>query len=197
MGGTRALFASIGVSVSLVAAAALSLFAVSVVIAFGGWSAGMNGSSAPRALLVDDGVANEAREARARVAAAKPVVLRAPQRARPQPAAAAARARSARPQRARADVRTPAVSRRPVPVAAPAPPAAVPPAPKPHAGDAVRRVGDGLSTGVRDTGDALGDATAPLSPPVGAAVEKVVDRVADVLERTTGRTGATLGRLER
>ena len=38
MSGTRALFTSIGVSFSLVAAAALSLLAVSAVFAFGGWS---------------------------------------------------------------------------------------------------------------------------------------------------------------
>ena len=57
MGSTRALFASIGVSVSLVAAAAMSLFTVSVVIAFGGWSAGMGESTMPSALIIDGSAA--------------------------------------------------------------------------------------------------------------------------------------------
>src|SRR3954466_3758170 len=89
MDNTRPLFASIGVSVVLVAAAALSLFAVSLVIAFGGWSAGMGESEGPATLVI--AAPTTAKEAPTRRHAA-PIVLRAPAQA-PQHRATPPRAR--------------------------------------------------------------------------------------------------------
>jgi hypothetical protein len=197
MGSTRALFASIGVSVSLIAAAALSLLTVSVLIAFGGWSAGL-GESAPPSALVIAGTATTASKNESMRHRAAPVVLRA----RPQRHAAAAPARGA-PKTARvAEARV--VPRRAVtsaPAAAPVqtPPATTQPAPAPKhtvpTADAVRRLGDDLSSTVQNTGKALNEVTAPLSPPVGAAVQKVLDAVAEVLQRTTNGLGGTLDKL--
>ncbi|HUR84642.1 MAG TPA: hypothetical protein VMY78_04795 [Solirubrobacteraceae bacterium] len=199
MGSTRALFASIGVSVSLVAAAALSLFTVSVVIAFGGWSAGMGSATTPQALVFDGTTTTAARSDASRLASARPVVMRAPAQPRPQRAEAApARAASAPARATNATV----VSRRSIVSQAPQyippadPPAAKPaPAPVSHAGDGVRRVGEGLSSTAQKTGSALGDVTAPLGPPVSEAVQKVLDLVAAVLQRTTNGLGGTLDKV--
>ena len=202
MGSTRALFASIGVSVSLVAAAALSLFTVSVVIAFGGWSAGL-GESKPPAALVIAGTTTTASKSESKRRRAAPVVLPARAR-RPEHHAPAAPRRAASKPAAVAKARVvhrPAVTSAPVAAPAPvqAPPAATTPAPAPKqtapTADAVRRLGDDLSSTAQNTGKALNDATAPLSPPVGAAVEKVLDAVAEVLQRTTNGLGGTLDKL--
>jgi hypothetical protein len=198
MGGTRALFASIGVSVALVAAAALSLFTVSVVIAFGGWSAGMGESAPPTALVFAGGTPTQSGDGKARHAA-KPVVLRAPARSRPR-RAASVRARTAsrtvrgadavvrRPVAAQAPAVTPPAVHRPDPAPAPA----ATRAPTPKTGDGVRRVGTGLSSTVQSVGKGLADVTTPLAPPVGSAVQHVVDLVAAVLQHTTDGLGATL-----
>jgi hypothetical protein len=200
MRGTRALLASIGVSVALVAAAALSLFTVSVVIAFGGWSAGMGESAPPTALVFAGGAPTQPRDGKARHAA-KPVVLRAPARSRPR-RAASVRARTAsrtvrgadavvrRPVAAQAPAVTPPAVHSPDPAPAPAPAATR--APTPKTGDGVRRVGTGLSSTVQSVGKGLSDVTTPLAPPVGSAVQHVVDLVAAVLQHTTDGLGATL-----
>jgi hypothetical protein len=201
MGSTRALFASIGVSVSLVAAAALSLFTVSVVIAFGGWSAGL-GESAPPAALVIAATTTTASKDEVKRHRAAPVVLPARAQRLERQAPVAPRRVESRP----APVAQARVVHRPTasaPVAAPAPvqapPAATTPAPAPKqtapTGDAVRRLGDDLSSTAQNTGKALNDVTAPLSPPVGAAVQKVLDTVAEVLQRTTNGLGGTLDKL--
>ena len=52
MGGSRALFASMGTSVVLVAAAAISLLVVSAVVAFGGWQDDIKGSAHPSAIVL-------------------------------------------------------------------------------------------------------------------------------------------------
>jgi hypothetical protein len=199
MRSTRALFASIGVSVSLIAAAALSLFTVSVLIAFGGWSAGL-GESAPPAALVIAGTATTASKTASKRRAA-PIVLRA-RTQRPQRRAAQA-PRRAKPKPARAAearvIRRPAVSSAPVTAPFEPPPVAKQPAPAPKqpapTGDVVRRLGDGLSSTAKNTGKALNEVTAPLSPPVGAAVQKVLDAVAEVLQRTTNGLGGALDKL--
>jgi hypothetical protein len=204
MGSTRALFASIGVSVSLVAAAALSLFAVSVVIAFGGWSAGM-GESAPPATLTFAGPATTPSKSSSSRHSAAPVVLRAPAQ-RPRQ-----RTVGAPPHVASRPVRTPAAGHvvrsrvvthpapvRPQPVHQP--PAAAPAPPSTHAapaGDAVRRLGDDLSSVAQNTGKALSDVTAPLAPPVSSALQKVLDAVGEVLQRTTNGLGGTLDKLNK
>jgi hypothetical protein len=174
MGSTRALFASIGVSVSLVAAAALSLFAVSVVIAFGGWSAGMGESAPPSALVI--GATTTPSKSHASERGAAPVVLRAPVHRRERPV----------------------VTKAPRPQPVQAPPGEAPSAPPKHvppAGDGVRRLGDDLNSVAQNTGKALGDATAPLAPPVSSAVQKVLNAVGEVLQRTTNGLGGTLDKL--
>jgi hypothetical protein len=200
MRSTRALFASIGVSVSLIAAAALSLFTVSLLIAFGGWSAGL-GESAPPAALVIAGTATTASKAESKRHRAAPVVLRAPAH-RPQRHAVPAPRRVKPKPDLIAEARV--VPRRAVknaPLAAPVepPPVARQPAPAPKqtapTADVVRRLGDDLSTTAKNTGKALNEVTAPLSPPVGAALQKVLDAVAEVLQRTTNGLGGTLDKL--
>jgi hypothetical protein len=200
MGSTRALFASIGVSVSLVAAAALSLFTVSIVIAFGGWSAGMGESAAPSALVIAGTTTTEPKSRAARRSAG-PVVLRAPapRRERHVAAAPAPTAPAHTPRLAAARVHHPVVTHapdRPQPLQAP--PGETPTPAKKHtppAGDAVRRLGDDLSSAAQNTGKALSDVTAPLAPPVSSAVQKVLDAVAEVLQRTTNGLGGTLDKL--
>ncbi len=195
MDGTRALFASIGVSVSLVTAAALSLFVVSVVIAFGGWSAGM-GESEPAATLVF-GESAPPMASSAHSAQTAPVVLRAqaasPPR-QPRPGRARAVATGGGDARARVISHSVAVSHPPqAQIVKPPPAAHTPPALHlPAAGDGVRRVGDGLSSTAQNSGKALADVTAPLGPPVSAAVQKVLDLVAALLRRTTNSLGGTL-----
>jgi hypothetical protein len=200
MGSTRALFASIGVSVSLVAAAALSLFAVSVVIAFGGWSAGMGESEAPSTVVFATTTAQSEASSPRRAA---PVVLRAPAQ-RPERRAPLARPRAVSKPAGDAAVRVvrhPVVTHGPTlrPQTVRPEPAATPPAaaPKraPPSGDAVRRLGDDLSSVAQNTGKALGEVTAPLAPPVSSAVQKVLDVVAEALQRTTNGLGGTLDKL--
>lgn len=195
MDGTRALFASIGVSVSLVAAAALSLLAVSVVIAFGGWSAGIGESTVPPALIVGEGSAAPTADGAAQMAS-RPVVLHAP--ARPRPIAAAARRAVPGPAAGggpRPDAEGKHVGTNPPPRS---PGTTLPTAaPKPATGDGVRRLGDELSSTVQSTGDALSTATAPLGPPVSEAVPKVLDLVDAALQRTTNGLGGTLDRVGR
>jgi hypothetical protein len=200
MGSTRALFASIGVSVSLIAAAALSLFAVSVFIAFGGWSAAL-GESAPPAALVIAGTATTASQKDSERRRAAPVVLRA-RAQRPQRHAAAV-PRRVEPKPVRVTearfVPHPAVTSAPAAAPVQTPPAVTPqPAPPKKAAptaDAVRRLGDGLSSTAQNTGKALNEVTAPLSPPLGAVVQKVLDAVGEVVQRTTDGLGGTLDKL--
>lgn len=196
MDSTRALFASIGASAALVAAAALSLFAVSVVIAFGGWSAGLGESEPVTTLVFSGSAAGQGTAAEAGRAQGAPVVLRAP--------AAAERSRHANPVHAVAQRGTDARARvishsvavsdppqgqivQPPPMAHPQPALRIP-----AAGDGVRRVGEDLSSTAQHTGQALADLTAPLGPPVSAAVQTVLDLVAALLRRTTNGLGGTL-----
>ena len=199
MSGTRALFASIGASVSLVAAAALSLLAVSAVFAFGGWSDPVAQSARQTALILDDG-----RGGPARTIANKPIVVPAraqapaPRKvarvtARPQAAVTATDqagiTNSAQSRPAKASFRTPQVAE---PQTQPnvAPPA--PAAPKKTAGDGVRTAGEDLSGKVQGTADALAQITDPLLPPVAAATQKVLNAVAELLRRSTDGLAGTL-----
>jgi hypothetical protein len=196
MGSTRALFASIGVSVSLVAAAALSLFTVSVVIAFGGWSAGLGEPQPVTTLVLGSTEPTHAKAVgNATRAGREPVVMRAPAAPRPRratkpPARAAA---SAGIQNATGVISRPVVSSRPPVVAQPTAGTSVPVvAPKPKTVDGVRRAGEDLSSVLHKTGKALTDLTAPLGPPVASAVQKVLDLVAVLLQRTTSSLGGVL-----
>jgi hypothetical protein len=196
MGSTRALFASISVSVSLVAAAALSLFAVSVVIAFGGWSAGL-GESAPATTLVFGPTGPPQMQATVAAAAADrvPVVLKAPAPPRPRHAAQPPARVVVNSADAHA-ISNPAVVSA-VPHATQQPVTTTPSAPahKTATGDGVRQAGEDLSSAAHSTGKALSDVTAPLGPPVSAAVQKVLDLVAVLLQRTTNSLGGTLDKL--
>jgi hypothetical protein len=197
MDSTRALFASIGVSVSLVAAAALSLFAVSVVIAFGGWSAGLGGADPTTTLVFGPTGPVAAKQMRATQADRKPVVLKAVAQPRPRkPAGEPAGRVVAKPSDAHA------ISNTAVPTAVPQQPSnpqpIVTPPSVPHktpTGDGVRRAGEDLSSVAHSTGKALSDVTAPLAPPVSAAVQRVLDLVAVLLQRTTNGLGGTVDKL--
>jgi len=195
MSGTRALFASIGASVLLVAAAALCLLAVSAVFAFGGWSDPVAESARQTALVlaVDEAGGDKKRA----------FVL--PPRERTQPSRPGARTTAPQQGSARATdqaVITPGTSIRPkasfTPTADPpraqdlAPQA---PAPKKSAGDGVRTAGEGLSGTVQSTGDALAQIIDPLLPPVTAAAQKVLNVVAELLRRTTRGLGSTVDRV--
>jgi len=205
MAGTRALFASIGASVVLVAAAALSLLAVSVVFAFGWASVSVPESVRTQPLVFAGTTPSPSSSAAAvsRIATGRPIVVaparRPGRRGAAPPGAAgssAVRARE-RPAASRAMVApraTPALSppearstggpkRSPAPVA------------KPSAGEGVRKVGDDLSATVKDTGTAIAEVTQPLAPPVSAVVQKVFNVVAELLSRTTGVLAGTVDNL--
>ena len=199
MDSTRALFASIGVSVSLVAAAALSLFTVSVVIAFGGWSAGL-GESAPTTTLVfgPTGPSHATQMRAAAQADRKPVVLKAAAQPRPRQSAADSAARVVVNSAEAHAFSHPAVpSAVPQQPSNPQPIVVTPsvPARKNPTGDGVRRAGEDLSSVAHSTGQALSDVTAPLDPPVSAAVQKVLDLVGALLRRTTNGLGGALDKV--
>ena len=196
MSGTRALFASIGASVLLVAAAALCLLVVSAVFAFRGWSDPVAESARQTALVLAVDEAGDDDKKRAFVL---------PPRERTQPSRPPARTTAPEQGSARATdqaVITPATSIRPkasfTPTADPpraqdlAPQA---PAPKKSAGDGVRTAGEGLSGTVQSTGDALAQIIDPLLPPVTAATQKVLNAVAELLRRTTRGLGSTVDRV--
>jgi hypothetical protein len=196
MSGTRALFTSIGASVLLVGAAALSLLAVSAVFAFGGWSDPVAESAGQTALVL---AANDTAGAGHRT---KPYVL--PPRSRAQAARPAARTTApARGSARGADhaAITAASGGRPkasfTPATQPdttdlAPQSA---APKKSAGDGVRTAGKDLSGRVENTGDALAQIIDPLLPPVTAAAQKVLNAVAELLRRTTAGLGSAVDRV--
>jgi hypothetical protein len=205
MRSTRALFASIGASISLVAAAALALLTVSAVVALEGWP-GL-GESKARPALVVDGITLPKPGATA--SATPAVVLPAAPRPRPRPARVA---------KARKAVSAPAVrttdkaaSRPPVSKPSPAPdivapvlPAStsepsrpkLPAAPKAPSvadvGDGVREAGEGLSATVQSVGKTLNTVAAPLAPPVGQALEDLTKLVAALLQKSTNLVGGTL-----
>jgi hypothetical protein len=199
MSQTRALFASIGASVSLVVAAALSLLAVSAVFAFGGWSDPVVGSVKQTAITLPVGGATGTGHEAA-------VVLPA-RKARPVHHAAAPRPRRhAQPKREAPVVAVPqpAVTSRPAPVVLPpqviagteavAPPAPVA-APRKSVGDRVRTAGDDITSTVDDVGTAVANVTQPLLPPVSSAVQKLTNIIVTLLRRAGDDVGGLLNRL--
>lgn len=198
MAGTRALFASIGASVALVAAAALSLLAVSAIFAFGGWSDSVSPSAGQTALVLTgapgaDGDAVAASNGSRAIVApppapapvrsaerrAEPVASSAPRPAQPRPAAVS-------PRRAEGRVEPIVLPEQPRPTQQPA---------AAKSGDRVRKVGETLSAGVSETGTALANATQPLLPPVSVAVQQVLNLVAEVVRRTANGLATTLDTL--
>ncbi len=201
MAGTRALFASIGASVALVAAAALSLLTISAVFAFGGWSDSVSQSVTKPALVFAGANSSDADAAQTVAAANKTQIVAPapPPRAEPprsRPAADRSIARPTAP--AVTSVSTTGNGTAPN-LDLPARPAADPPpaaAPTPQrSGDHVRKVGTSLSSTVQNAGTALSQVTQPLAPPVSAAVQQVLNLVAEIVRRTTDGLGGTLDAL--
>lgn len=199
MSGTRALFASIGASVLLVAAAALSLLAVSAVFAFGGWSTPVAESARQSALVLTADAAPK------RLASTKPVKLPAPMRAsRASRAATHSAARATASQRTAAALVTNRTARThgsiagvtsndlSLPQGSDAKPLSPAPPAKKAAGDGVRTAGKDLSSTVQNTGTALSQVTNELLPPVTKTVQTVVNIVAALLRRTTNGLGTVV-----
>ena len=200
MSGTRALFTSIGASVLLVGAAALSLLAVSAVFAFGGWSDPVAESSRQTALVLAGGADGRTRAAgqealvlprRANSRPARGSVSTAPSQASISGGGRSGIARSARSRPPKASFPTPSEPQAATPQAPSDP--STPSAPKPTAaGDGVRTAGENLSGGVQNTADALAKITDPLLPPVTAATQKVLNLVAELLRRSTDGLGGAV-----
>lgn len=193
MAGTRAFFASVGASVALVSAAALSLLTVSAVFAFGGWSAPASpfagqpplvlaadqagGAPRPAAIVAPAPARGAARRSGRRAPAAVSTVSRTP---RPAPAISAGGSRGAVGPVAQLDP----------------PPTTTSAAPAPRKpGDQVRKVGDTLSSTLKGTGAALADATQPLAPPVSVAIQQVLNLLAEVVRNASNGLGTTVDRL--
>ena len=199
MAGTRALFASIGASVALVAAAALALLTISAVVAFGGW-AESNTVSVDRPELVFAGSPLSSPDSdRIARRAKSPLVVRAPEKRAPRrsPAPSTRRETPVRetPRDTNGGVREGGGRPRVNPVPAPPPP---PPSDKPEretAGDHVSKVGESLSSTVQGTGSALAEATQPLAPPVSAAVQQVLNIVAELVRRAGSGLGGAVDAL--
>jgi hypothetical protein len=200
MAGTRALLASIGVSVALVAAAALSLLAASFLFAFGWTSAAVPESVRTQPLVLADTTAAPPSSAGTRArSSGRPIVAAAPARR-------SNRSRAAHASTFRAPER-PVTSRakgapRSTPLLSPPVTHSIgaskspPPVAKPNAtGGGVRKVGDDLSAKVKDTGTAVAEVTQPLAPPVSAVVQKVFNVVADVLHSTTSGIAGVVDKL--
>jgi len=195
MGGARALIASLGASLSLMAGAALSLLVVSFVFAYGGIPDGIDAQPPPAALAL----------------AGSPTVTPA-RSGRPQsePAAVVIRATpTAAPRRAkRSSVRQPARKGAPAvtqPSFNPGVRSLEPPSTQatgkpsgraPATGDGVREVGDAVSATVQSTGKSAGNAaTQLLGPPVSKAIQQVLDLLTSVLQGATGGLAGTLDKI--
>jgi hypothetical protein len=187
MGGARALIASLGASVSLVAGAAMSLLLFSLVFALPGLTGGGDPPRASAAVDVKAKPARPAPRAQARGASSS-VLIRAPKAARA----------AARPGEQRASVgRREPVADKPLlnpdlrdltPPPPEAPTAGKTPA-KPTIGDGVRDVGDVVTATVQGTAAA---AAPLLGPPVSQAVQDVLDLLTSVLQGATGALGGVL-----
>ena len=196
LAGPRTLIASLGASAALVATAALSLLALSVVFAFGDWSGPLRHST-DKAPLVFAASDHSDVAAPQRIATGPaPIVAPAPVRGAARSDGRGSGAAGARARRTRTQSTTRVSPGRAAPMPNPTRPPA-PPAPvaRPSTGDPVRQIGNSLGSTVQETGTALADATQPLAPPVGAAVEQVLHVVADVVRGTTNGLGNTLDRL--
>lgn len=180
MSGTRALFASIGASLSLVAAAALSLLALSAVFAFGGWSDPVAEPDRQQTLILADASPSSGQ---------KPLVLAA--RERPRPARTAAPP-SAPPQPTPQAVITQSASRPPR-TTFPRP-AVDPPEPQPPVvtDPVTPSAGEGLGGPLQSTGDLLAQISDPVLPPVSAATQQVFDAVDELLRRSAEGVGTTV-----
>lgn len=208
MRSTRAYVASIGASISLIAAAALTLLTVSAVVALEGWP-GIGATSDEPALIVGDTVLADAGERPASPQDPEPVVLREPRSAavasepaarteRPGPAPSRVDAqRASEPASVREAPPTSSTpeldtsTSRPAPVEQPRP---RPDAPTiaPNNGEVVRSLGDTVNSTVQSTGTSLQELAAPLSPQAGAALKDLASLLGILLQKTTGTLGNVL-----
>jgi hypothetical protein len=196
MGGARALIASLGASISLVAGAALSLLVVSFVFAYGGFIGSTGASTSQAALVISSPSASPVRGETTSQAA--PVVISAPRATSTTTSTLLASQSPSPPRRDTSSgashtqpAFTPRVTGIDPAIHEPSPAKTSPPQPK--AGDGVRDLGDAVTATVQGTGDAAGAATAPLlGPPVSKAVQQVLDLVASLLKGATGGLAGTL-----
>lgn len=198
MGGARALIASLGASISVVAAVAVSLLFFSVVFALPGLTGGNDAPGASAAVVVESKALRPRQTGDGQVReAADAVVISAPARARSE-ARPAGRASVAHRVAAR---RQPSFNPglrdlSPPPASAPEP--ATPAPSKPALGDGVRGVGDVVTATVQSTGAAAGQATAQLlGPPVSKVVQEVLDLLSSVLQGATSALGGALDNVPR
>lgn len=195
MAGTRALLASIGASVALVAASALSLLAVSVVFAFGWTAVSVPESVGTKPLVLAGTTASQPSSAgtHARIAAGHLVV--APPARRPKRSFTARRG-GAGPSAVGAPKRLatsrPSGAPRSTPPLSPPPThsIAVPKSPPP-----VSKTTSALGAKVKDTGTAIAEVTQPLAPPVSTVVQQVFNAVAELVDRTTSGLAAAVNKL--
>jgi hypothetical protein len=206
MAGTRALFASIGASLALVIAAALSLLAVSVVFAFGWTPVSVPESVRTQPLVFAGTMPSRPSSAGATAwtATGRPIVVAPPARrparsgaSRPDAAGSSAVRAPERPATSRAtsaprstpQLTPPATHSVGGPKRSPAAVA------RPSTGEGVRKVGEDLSSKVKGTGAAIAQVTQPLAPPVSTAVQTVFNAVAELLSRTTGVIAGAVDKL--
>jgi len=192
MGGMRAVLASLGASISLVAGAALSLLAVSLFFTYDDLTDAAGAPPSHRALVLESPAtpASDRRAAASRSSAPLVVrVSRPPAAPRPRAATAArtpARRSLAQPASpARRSLPAAPAANDPAPAATPKP-AAPAPAPGPAARERVRDLGSAVGATVQQAGDAAGAVAAPLGPPVSKAVQVVLDVLTTVVQRTAG-----------
>jgi hypothetical protein len=194
MGGARALIASLGASISLVAGAALSLLVVSFVFAYDGLTGAVDAPASQAALILEK--TTPAPAARGRVRRGNAVVVistaaratpSAPRRAaEPRLTTRVGGAQSSQPS-FRPGVRDLGPSR--------SAPTTTRPGTGALTGDGVRELGGAVSATVDGTTDAAGSATAPLGPPVSQAVQDVLDLLSSVVQGATGGLAGTLDKV--
>jgi len=195
MGGTRALLASLGASISLVAGAALSLLVVSFVFAYDGLTGSADEPTASAAVLVQDTSGADPTNVRAAGAGRSgAVVITTERRSAPQQSASTKRSGPRETTRSEASQSRSNTAPNANTLPQLGDPATSQPSGRaPSAGDGVRDLGDAVSSTVDTTGAAAGAATAPLlGPPVSQAVQKVLNAIEDLLNGTTGSLAGVL-----
>jgi hypothetical protein len=193
MGGARALIASLGASISLVAGAALSLLLVSFAVSLDGFAGGVDASASDAAITLRGPALATPAAVGTGSRPATAVVVRAPA---PKPRAVLRRDRAATGVRAGDGTLQ---ARRPVQSSAGAgdlapPPPSGPGSATPSTGDGVREIGDTVNATVQHTGAVARTAAAPLGPPVSQAVQNVLNLIGSWLE---GATNGVAGALDK
>ena len=175
----------------MVAAAALSLLVVTLVFAIDGFTGAEQDTTARAAFVIKSQPPTPAdvREPRA----ATPVLIRKAPAAPPR----SDRVVRSTPKRdgistAPGDASQPSFTPRVRDLDPAAPSNQAPAVEQPKTGDAVREVGEAVSSTVSDTGQAADGVTATLGPPVSQAVQDVLDVVIGLLEGATDGVAGTL-----